>query len=155
MKASRKRRQKRRQRKQKAAKALRQRMRRQFPNQKVAIMDAQDGVKMSEVLEEFIAPYHQVADTEEQYSKLLAMAVTAWSVALFPAQKRKAHIEEMLEAIPEEVRADGRAIINELIERKDRYFSEYRRMIIDYEVTDTGDGYHLVVLSTPDEVSLS
>ena len=110
MKASRKRRQKRRQRKQKAAKTLRQRVRRQFRNQKVAIMDAQDGVKMSEVLEEFIAPYQQVANSEEQYSKLLAMAVTAWNVALFPAQKRKAHIEEMLEAVPEEVRTDGREI---------------------------------------------
>jgi hypothetical protein len=155
MKASRKRRPKRRKRKQKAAKTLRQRIRRRFRNQKVAVIDAQDGVKMSEVLEEFIAPYHQVAHTEEQYSKLLAMAVTAWNVALFPAQKRKAHIEEMLEAVPEEVRADGRAIIDELIERKDRYFSEYRRMIIDYEVTDTGVGYHLVVFSTPDEINLS
>jgi hypothetical protein len=155
MKASRKRRQKRRKRKQKAAKTLQQRMRRHFRNQKVTIMEAQDGVKMSEVLEEFIAPYHLVAHTEDQYSKLLTMAVTAWNVALFPVQERKAHIEEVLEAVPEQVRADGRAIINELIERKDRYFSEYRRMIMDYEVTDTGDSYHLVVLSTPDEINLS
>lgn len=58
----------------------------------------------------------------------------------------------MFEAFPEEVRADARAIISELVERKERYFSEYKRMIIDYEVTDTGKDYHLVVISTADEL---
>jgi hypothetical protein len=79
-------------------------------------------------------------------------AVIAWNTALFSAEEREAHLEKMLEAFPEEVRADGRAIISELIERKERYFSEYRRMIIDYEVTDTGEDYHLIVISTAGEL---
>ena len=114
--------------------------------------EACDGVKMSEVLKEFIAPYREIANTEEAFRKLLVTAVIAWNTALFPTEERKTHLEKVLEAFPEEVRADGRAIISELIERKQRYFSEYKRMIIDYEVTDTEKGYHLVVISTADKL---
>lgn len=148
MKASRKKQQKRRRRKRDAAKTLRQRIRRQLPKHKVVMGEAHDGVQMSKVLREFVAPYYEIVDTEDEYRKLLDTAIVAWNVALFPAQERKAHLEEILETIPEEVRADGRAIINELIIRKEKYFSEYRRMIIDYEVTDIGENYHLVVIST-------
>jgi hypothetical protein len=118
----------------------------------VVVGGARDGVKISEVLKEFVAPYREFADTEEAFRKLLATAVAAWNTALFPAEEREAHVEKVLDALPEEVRADGRAIISELMERKERYFSEYRRMIIDYEVTDMGEDYHLVVISTADEL---
>jgi hypothetical protein len=144
---------KRRQRKRDTAANLRQRVQQLFPDQEVVVEGARDGVKMSQVLEEFIAPYREFADTEEAFRKLLVTAVVAWNTALFPAKEREAHIEEVLKALPKEVRADGRAIINELMERKERYFSEYRRMIIDYEVTYTGEDYHLVVISTADELA--
>ena len=142
---------KRRRRKRDTAANLRQRVQQLFPDQEVVVEGARDGVKMSQVLEEFIAPYREFADTEEAFRKLLVTAIIAWNTALFSAEEREAHLEKMLEAFPEQVRADGRAIINELMERKERYFSEYRRMIIDYEVTDTGEDYHLIVISTADE----
>jgi hypothetical protein len=142
---------KRRRRKRDTAANLRQRVQQLFPDQEVVVGGARDGVKMSQVLEEFIAPYREFADTEEAFRKLLVTAIIAWNTALFSAEERETHLEKMLEAFPEQVRADGRAIINELMERKERYFSEYRRMIIDYEVTDTGEDYHLIVISTADE----
>jgi predicted RND superfamily exporter protein len=143
---------KRRRRKRDTAANLRQRVQQQFPDQEVVVGEARDGVKMSQVLEEFIALYREFADTEEAFRKLLVTAVVAWNTALFPAKERETHIEEVLKALPKEVRADGKAIINELMERKERHFSEYRRMIIDYEVTDTGKDYHLTVISTADEL---
>jgi hypothetical protein len=153
MKSSRKKRRKRRRRRRDADAILSRRVRQRFPNQKVVRGEARDGVKMSEVLEEFIAPYLEIADTEEVFRKLLVTAVIAWNTALFPAKERKTYLEKVLEALPEQVRADGRAIISELMARKERYFSEYERMIIDYEVTDTGEGYRLVVISTVDELA--
>ena len=42
-------------------------------------------------------------------------------------------------------------IISELIAWKEARFPQHKRMIIDYEVTDTGKDYHLIVLSTADE----
>ena len=139
-------------RKRDATAILNRRVQQQFPNHKVVVGKACDGVKMSIVLKEFIAPYREIANTEEAFRKLLVTALIAWNTALFSAKERKAYLEKALEAFPEEVRADGRAIISELMERKERYFSEYKRMIIDYEVTDTGKGYHLVVISTADEL---
>lgn len=147
MKSSRKKRRKR-----KVSKSLSRRVKQQFPKQKLVMGQAHDGVKMSEVLKEFVAPYRELVDTEEAFCQLLMTAIVAWNTALFSAQERKACIEKVLKILPEQVRTDGRAIINELIERKERYFSEYKRMIIDYEVTDIGKDYHLVVISTADEL---
>jgi hypothetical protein len=43
---------------------------------------------------------------------------------------------------------DFYAIVGEMIERKNRYFAGYTRHILDYELTDTGDDYHISVIST-------
>ena len=152
MKSSRDKRRKRRRQKRDSAATLKKRVQQQFPDQKIVVGETCDGVKMSEVLKAFAAPYREFADTEEALQRLLATAVVAWNTTLFPVQERKTHIEEVLEALPKEVRADGRAIINEMMERKEKYFSEYKRMIIDYEVTDTGKDYQLTVISTADEM---
>jgi len=152
MKSSRDKRRKRRRQKRDATAALRKRVKRQFPDQKLVTGKTSDGVKMSEVLEAFIAPYCEIADTEEALKKLLTIAVVAWNTTLFPVQDRKAQIKEVLEALPKKVRADGRAIINELMERKEKYFSEYERIIMDYELIDTGKNYQLTVISTADEM---
>jgi hypothetical protein len=144
---------KRRWRKRDTAANLRRRVQKRFPDQEVVVGEGRDGVKMSRVLEEFIEPYREFADTEEAFRKLLVTAVAAWNTALFPIEEREAHLQRVLKALPEEVRVDGRAIISELMEQKERYFSEYRRMIIDYEVVDTGEDYHLIVISTADELA--
>src|SRR5256885_10344462 len=44
--------------------------------------------KMSEVLWEFLAPYTPLAPDREAMEKLLAMAIAAWNVALFPGGER-------------------------------------------------------------------
>jgi len=129
---------------------LRRRIQRHFPNQEAIAGEALDGVKMSEVLEEFIAPYRDIADTEDAFHLLMATAVVAWNTALFPPVERKGHIDLTLEDLPPELRAGGQAFISELIDWKERDFAAYRRMILDYKITDFGQDYHLVVLSTAD-----
>jgi hypothetical protein len=131
---------------------LRRRIQQQFPSKKVMVDETYDGVKMSEVLKAFVAPYRHLVETEEAFQRLLAIAVTAWNIALWPVQEREAHIREILEALPQDTWEDAKEIIDELIERKEEHFSEYRRMIIDYEVTDVGQDYHLTVISTADEL---
>ncbi len=44
-----------------------------------------------------------------------------------------------------------RGIIEELIERKNKHFAEHTRTIMDYQVTETRNGFHLSVASTLDE----
>ena len=75
-------------RKRDAAARLNRRVRQQFPDKKVTVDETYDGVKMSEVLKEFVAPFRYLAETKEAFLKLLATAVTAWNIALFPAKGR-------------------------------------------------------------------
>jgi len=106
---------------------------------------------MSEVLTDFIEPYLEFTDTEEAYRKLLTLAIVAWNTSLLPEEKQQDMIDETLEAMPEtaeEVKTGLREIVNLLMARKKVYFSEYRRMILGYELTDTGKGYYLSVAST-------
>ena len=112
-------------------------------------------VKMSQVLQDFVEPHMDLADTEEAYGKLLALAVVAWNASLLPEEEQQEMIDRVLEAGisagDDELRAGLKGIVNMLIARKRAYFSEYTRDIIDFEVTDTGEGYHLTVASTLEE----
>jgi predicted Co/Zn/Cd cation transporter (cation efflux family) len=144
-------RKRRRRRKRDAARRLKQRVQRQFPNKKVQVVEAHDGVKMSEVLKAFVAPFRHLAETEEEFLKLVAIAVAAWNISLLPAKEREASIQELLEALPQDAREDAEAIIGELVEWKEEYFAQHKRIIIDYEVTDMGQDYQLTVISIVDE----
>ena len=116
------------------------------------IIEPRGKVKMSDVLADFVEPYVEFADTDEAYRKLLMLAIMAWNASFLPEEEQREMIGSMLDAgIPDEtgeLRAGLAGIVNTLIERKKRYFAQYTRKIIDFELTDTGSGYHLTVAST-------
>jgi len=124
------------------------RVRTKSSGQKVVVVRPRDGVKMSAVLEQFMEPYRKSADTLDTYRKLLAMGAIGWNMTLLPEEDRQSAFDDALAMLPKEVRNDGKKIIEELMERKERYFSQYRRMILDLDVVDTGDTWHLSVIST-------
>ncbi len=119
---------------------------------RVRFTSSSDGVKMSEVLEKFVEPYLKFAETEESFRKLIMIAVVAWNASLLPKESQEEMIDSVLEALPPEVRAECKAIVKELMKRKSRYFAEFRRAVIGFEVRDTGKGFHLEVASTPENV---
>lgn len=108
--------------------------------------------KMSEVLEDFIEPYRDLADSEDTFRKLLLLGTLAWNAALLPEDERRAMIDEILGAgLPgasEADRAHAGELIEGLVRRKQEHFAANRRAILSFEVTDTGDGFHLSVAST-------
>ena len=104
--------------------------------------------KMSEVLWEFIAPYTPLAPDREAMEKLLAMAIAAWNVALFPGGERAQRLRELSTTLPAEARADFLALIQEMVARKERDFAQHTRYILNYELTEQRERYHLNVLST-------
>jgi hemerythrin len=112
-----------------------------------------NGEKMSEVLLEFIEPYKKHATTPEAYRKLIALAVIAWDAALLEGSEKQNLITRSTETIlgtaGEEWRKDLQHILTMLIERKERHFADNKRYIIDYQVSETKDNYHLSVISTP------
>ena len=125
-----------------------------FRDQELVI--AQSGeVKMSAVLADFVEPYVDYAETEEGFRKLLTLAIMAWNASFLPEDKQQDMIESVLDAgIPgyeDELKAGLKGIVNTLIARKKAHFSEYTRKIIDFELTDLGEDYHVTVVSTLEE----
>ena len=113
--------------------------------------DVPGGVKMSEVLEDFVEPLADEVEGLEAYRRLLCLAQIAWNAALHGEPYRGDMVNELLSAaLPgatAEVLSFGRSIVESLIARKEQHFADLRRPIIGFEVFDTGDGWHLNVAS--------
>lgn len=103
--------------------------------------------KMSGVLLDFIEPYREFADTTEDMHRLITTALVAWNTALLPEAEQAESLKQISKAFPTEAVEDFYAIVGEMIERKNKFFADYTRHILDYELTDTGDSYHVAVIS--------
>jgi hypothetical protein len=121
-----------------------------FRGEKIVI-EPRGEAKMSEVLTDSVEPYLEFADTEA-YRKLLTLAVMAWNASFLPEKEQQNMIDSVLDkGIPtgtQDLKAGLKEIVDMLIVRKKEFFSEYKRKIIDYELTDTGRDYHISVAST-------
>ena len=117
--------------------------------ERTRIISSPDGqIKMSELLIEFIEPYEGLAQSEEDYRKLLSVGLVAWNAALYPLQDRRAMVDSIVEKAIPAVADDAKLIIDELIRRKDRHFSEIKRAMLSYVLTMTRGGPHVSVAST-------
>ena len=113
--------------------------------------DAPGGVRMSEVLGQFVGPLADEVRDIDAYRRLLTLGVLAWNVALTPEPRRQEMIDDMLgkglTAESREARATCEEIVDWLIVRKQRYFAAYTRPILKFTVEDRGDHYYLMVMS--------
>lgn len=105
-------------------------------------------IKMSEVLNQFVEPYLEEARTKQDYEKLLMLAIMAWNTALLPEDTREEKLEKILVESVSPIPKEIKGFIYALIERKERYFHQYKRGILNFELSDTGHDYHLSVIST-------
>ena len=103
---------------------------------------------MSDVLMEFIEPYAEFATTDEEFGKLIPIAVVAWNAAILPPRERQEMIDNIIDAAIPMAKEDAKAIIEEMMKRKEKDFAQNRRMILNYQITKTREGRHLAVVST-------
>ena len=107
--------------------------------------------KMSKVLLDFVEPYTAAADSNEEVQRIVLVGLLAWNIALLPTELRQESLDTMIaKAIPPDAAADFQEIIDEMIERKVKYFAENRRFILAHHWTMTTKGPHLSVISTTD-----
>ena len=105
-------------------------------------------LKMSELLIDFMQPYLEAAETLEQYRSLVGMAAIAWNIASLPPPMRPEMLQNLEEFMPSTSSGAFQEIIDELIKRKETYFADVDRLIIQYDVTETDDGgWHLAIAS--------
>jgi len=89
-----------------------------LPRNAVVVNAPAGAEKMSEVIEEFVEPYLNMAQTEDSLGKLLTLAISAWNAALLPPAKREKFLQELGQTLPMEQRDDFRTVLDPLIQRK-------------------------------------
>ncbi len=103
---------------------------------------------MSEVLVDFARPYIDAAKTKQEFERIIGIAALAWNVSF--------HTEETPEELASRLAADLnlpdneglKTALAEMIIRRRIWFAHHDRVIIKYQVTDTGRNYHVTVIST-------
>jgi hypothetical protein len=110
-------------------------------------------IKMSVVLEDFVEPYLDLAEESlEVQRKLFTIAIVAWNTALVPEELREEILEGSLRSAMRGASAEDkqglRAIVNGMVERKLALFDQYKRFIVDFELVEDKDAFHLSVMST-------
>ncbi|TAK33603.1 MAG: hypothetical protein EPO21_12465 [Chloroflexota bacterium] len=111
--------------------------------------------KMSEVLLAFVEPYQEYATTRDAFERLIAIGVVAWNAALVSPEDRHSLLDETSKSIQESAGKEDaevyKALVNDLIKRKERYFASNKRVIVTYQVTEGKGKFHLAVASSPAE----
>lgn len=146
--------------KQKRKKIIKKRLRALRETHKV--IEAPKGMeKMSDVLQSYAEPLLDAANNYEQISNAIGIAAVVWNASLAPTEEEaKEKVQSFLEMDHTESSGlsfkdnDFAEIFTLMFDRKQRFFQNNRRMIVDYDVTDLGEGdIHINVASTmPDSV---
>ncbi len=120
------------------------------------LIEPKGQVKMSEVLEAFVEPYLDAAETDDALQKLFTLAVAAWNAALLPEPKQQAMVDDLIgsqSGLSRRDKKDLRSMIDALIARKKAHFADYRRAIVQFNLAETrGGDLHLTVASIPGDL---
>jgi len=116
------------------------------------VIEPEGAEKMSEVLREFVAPYMDSVKNIENHRSLLGLAVAAWNASLLPLAGQQKMIDSLLKVdlIKRDrgMQQDIKELLDEMITRKKKYFSNNKRFITDFQLKQTGKQYHLSVASS-------
>ena len=108
--------------------------------------------KMSEVIFRFVEPFK---DDDGLVSKaMLEIAIIIWNASFMPKDMQRKAVEDVVNVLPSddrEARREMFLIVNMLLERKRQYFSNNKRMIMDYHITESAHSIHVDVVSTVPE----
>jgi hypothetical protein len=111
--------------------------------------------KMSDILLDYAEPFLDVIDIDNnaEYEKIIMIAIAFWNCSIMEdSPKSRKKIRKLLEPImPDD---ESRSVVQYMLERKQKMYPNNKRMILNYELTETpGGGFHLSVASTIDEAT--
>lgn len=108
-----------------------------------------DGIKMSEVMQDFIEPYLGDDITKDTLTKVMSVAVVAWNAAMVPEQERKELFAGIAKAFPAHMVEEGLDVLEHMLDRKRRLFFDCTRFVYSYEIVEKKNSYQLLVASAP------
>ena len=108
--------------------------------------------KMSEVILRFAAP---CKDHDGPVPRaMIEIAIIMWNASFMPSDMQRKAVEDVVNVLPShdsEARREMLRTAHMLLERKKQHFSDNKRMIMDYHITESAHGIHLDVVSTVPE----
>jgi hypothetical protein len=115
------------------------------------VVNPGDLEKMSDVILQFAEPLIQ-GPAGVISKNAIRLAMTAWNASLLPRNEQLQTLKALVDMLPEgdqEARRELVAAFDMLLARKQRYFANNKRVIFDYQITESADMVHLDVISTP------
>jgi len=119
-----------------------------FRGRPVTVDEPVGGVKMSEVLIKYLEPYTEGLEGEEQWNQLLRFGIIAWNAALLPPNDLKESLPRIIEALPVAERTQLVGLLDQMVQRKQRFYAHDTRFILDFDFTMRKDGPFLSVVSS-------
>jgi len=107
--------------------------------------------KLSAVIWDYAEPLTKTVTSTKETTGAANLAILCWNAALLPAAEQSAFIEESLRKIgvgDPAIERDLSALLQMMVARKHTYFPDDDRVIVDYSITETENGLHLLVKST-------
>ena len=106
--------------------------------------------KMSDILLEYGEPFMETIDTDDkaEHEKAIMLSMMLWNFSIMQdsGHKDRKKIEKMLKPLMPD--AESKSVVKYMLERKRQMFPDNKRMIMNYELSETPDGFHLSVAST-------
>ena len=104
---------------------------------------------MSDVIHRFAEPLRD--ENGDIPANMLRFAILVWNASLLSKDKQEEAFRDIMKASSRKergIREGALLAIAMLLERKEKYFSDNKRVIIDYDITETEDMLNLNVVST-------
>lgn len=124
---------------------------------KIFVTNPKGRGKMSEKLMKFVLPYLDETDSNEERESLFNIAVLAWNLALLTRKEWQEFLDNYifdsvnpLDRESLEMLAHCKNLIEELIERKLKFFANEKRSIEAFQLIEDDDELRVMVTSSLD-----
>ena len=81
--------------------------------------------------------------SEDEFRNAIRLGLVAWNTALLPKERQVETIERFIDEVVHDGADDFRQVVYEMIDRKQRWFAQIKRLILKYHLTVTENGPHL------------
>ncbi len=135
---------------------LRQRVQKRDPfngdRDSIFVQDSKGVRKMSEIILEFARPYLDEVDSFDDYKKVIPMAMIAWNLGLTDESEMEVQLaalcNDLGHSMTDDLAIEFRQRVSALVYRKRQHFSEVKRLVMDWDIVEMGNSFHLNVVST-------
>ncbi|RLA88896.1 MAG: hypothetical protein DRG58_06705 [Deltaproteobacteria bacterium] len=113
-------------------------------------------LKMSQVILDFAEPFLAQIDEQDDtaFREVIDLAILGWNLALLTESGRQELLDKIMAKpapkIPRHYKQTLQKKLDALIQRKQRFFADYRLAIIDYEIIASEDHHVLTVVTGSD-----